>query len=111
MKRLLLAAVLVPAGAAPAAAFNLGCWNASSISENPGSPDGTYLNSASSVDYIAADNEGVGLLMASLGEYAGGDYVICLAGRSGNDDGVDHWEVSAAIICPSSHFNGEVCPE
>lgn len=111
MKRLLLATALVLASAAPAAAFNLGCWNASSITENPGSPDGTYLNSASSVDYISPGNEGVGLLMSGLGDYSDGTYVICFAGWSNNDGSTESWDISAAIICPSSHFNGEVCPE
>jgi hypothetical protein len=110
MKRLLLGTALALAHIAPAAAFNLGCWNTTSISENP-SPEGTYLNSSASVDYIEPSNEGVTLLLQSLPDYSSQSYIICMAGWSNSWDGDQVWQVSSAIICPSSAFTGDVCPE
>lgn len=113
MKRLLIAAAVAFVSGAPAMAnsSSLGCWSTTDIEPNS-SPSGTYVNNASSsVDYISPDNEGVGMLLASLDDYDGVSYVICLSGYSTQEGSNDVWKPSSAIICPSSVFSGGACPD
>ncbi|MGF1623327.1 MAG: hypothetical protein ACFCVH_00475 [Alphaproteobacteria bacterium] len=110
MNRVLLGTAMALLVASPAMAADLGCWNTQSVSANPGSPDGSYLNGASSVDYMVPQNEGVDLLLADLTEFETGTFVICLHGNSTQVDGNTVWQVWAAIICPSSDFVTHTCP-
>lgn len=112
MRKLLIAAAVALVPSAPAVAENnLGCWNTTDIEPN-GSPSGSYSNNASgSVDYISPDNDGVGMLLASLDAYDNASYVICLDGSSASESGNTVWRPSSAIICPSNVFSGGACPD
>ncbi|MEZ5667081.1 MAG: hypothetical protein R3F55_06550 [Alphaproteobacteria bacterium] len=97
--------------AGPAAASDLGCWDTSNFSANPGTPSGSYLHSGSSIDYVAANNDGATGLLGSLSSYVAGEYVICMYGSSHTDYGDNYWELSEAIICPIGEYSTGSCPD
>ena len=96
--------------AAPAMAEDFGCWDTDAISAN-GSPSGTYLNGASSVDYIQPMHEGVDALLGDLSEFTAASFVVCMYGEDGGAYGGDDiWNVQAAIICSMGSYSAGECP-